>query len=56
MFSLEMDTVGGPMRGLLTRFAMQLAHASAFDLLLPSSLPNPRDGARRRFRAEWMAT
>lgn len=54
MFSLEMNTVGSPMRGLLTRFAMQLAHASAFDLLLPSSLPNPRDGARRRFRAEWI--
>jgi unspecific monooxygenase len=55
MFSLEMDTLGSPMRGLLMRFALTLANASAFDLLLPSSLPNPRDGARRRFRAEWIA-
>ncbi len=55
MFSLEMATLGGPMRALLMRFALQLANASAFDLLLPPSLPNPRDGARRRFRAEWTA-
>ncbi len=55
MFSLEMAQVGGPMRRLLTRFALHLANASAFDLLLPSPMPNPRDGARRRFRAEWTA-
>ena len=42
------------MRSLLMRFALQLANASAFDLLLSPSLPNPRDGARRRFRAEWI--
>jgi len=55
MFSLEMAERGGPMRELLTRFAMTLARPSVFDLLFPPELPTPRDGARRRFRAEWLA-
>jgi cytochrome P450 len=55
MFSLEMAEMGSPMRSLLMRFATQLANASAFDLLLPDGLPNPRDPARRRFRIEWIA-
>ncbi len=55
MFSLEMAELGGPMRDLLMRFAMELARPSAIDLLLPPTLPSPKDGARRRFRTDWMA-
>ena len=55
MFSLEMADRGNAMRPLLTHFALTLARPSALDLLLPKGSPTPRDGARRRFRAEWMA-
>jgi cytochrome P450 len=55
MFSLEMAELGGPMRALLTRFALQLARPSILDLVLPPAVPSLREGARRRFRAEWMA-
>ena len=54
MFSLEMAALGGPMRGLLMRFAMQLSRPSTLELLLPF-LPSPQEGARRRFRGEWMS-
>ena len=54
MFSLEMDEHGGPIRELLTRFALQLARPSLLDLMLPTAIPSLQDGARRRFRAEWM--
>ena len=49
MFSLEMAGHGGPMRTLLMRFALQLSRPSAFELLLPASIPSPQDLARRRF-------
>ena len=55
MFSLEMAELGGPMRDLLIRFAMQLSRPSAIEMLLPASMPSPQDRARRRFRREWMA-
>lgn len=55
MFSLEMAGHGGPIRALLTRFALQLARPSILDLVLPASVPSLLDGSRRRFRAEWMA-
>ncbi len=55
MFSLEMESLGGPMRALLMRFAVQLARPSAFELLLPPAIPSPQDRARRRFRTEWTA-
>ena len=54
MFSLEMAELRGPMRALLMRFAEQLSQPSLVELLLPF-MPNPKDGARRRFRKEWMA-
>ena len=55
MFSLEMAERGDPMRALLMRFAMELARPSALDLLLPPEAPSLKDGARRRFRADWLA-
>ena len=55
MFSLEMASRGGPMRALLMRFAMELAQPSALDLMLPAQFPSLKDGARRRFRADWLA-
>ncbi len=55
MFSLEMADHGGPMRALLMRFASKLARPSAFELLLPPTVPSPQDRARRRFRVEWTA-
>jgi cytochrome P450 len=54
MFSLEMTARGGPMRVLLMRFATELSRPSAFDMLLPPTIPTPSDRARRRFRIEWM--
>lgn len=55
MFSLEMAGRGGPMRALLMRFAVELSQPTALDMILPQSMASPRDGARRRFRAEWLA-
>ncbi len=55
MFSLEMAAHGKALRTDLTRFAMELSSPSALDMLLPQA-PNPRDGARRRFRAGWIRT
>ncbi len=54
MFSLEMAELGGPMRTLLMRFAVELSRPSALELLAPL-LPSPKDRARLRFRREWMA-
>jgi cytochrome P450 len=55
MFSLEVAEYGPALRTLLTRFAVDLARPSPLDLLLPLQFPTPSDGARRRFRAEWLA-
>ena len=55
MFSLEVAEHGAAIRELLTRYAINFARPSALDLLLPPTMPSPRDPARRRFRAEWMA-
>ena len=55
MFSMEMREHGPEMRALLTRFGLNLARPRFLDLLLPASIPSPRDLARRRFRAIWMA-
>ena len=54
MFSMEMREYGPEMRALLMRFAERHAHPYLLDLLLPSSIPAPRDFARRRFQAQWM--
>jgi len=55
MFSQEMGAFGAEMRALITEFGMRHAGARLLDMVLPLSLPSPRDFARRRFRARWMA-
>jgi unspecific monooxygenase len=54
MFSLEMQQHGPAMRGLIRRFGDKLGRPHLFDILLPVSVPNLRDLARRRFRVEWL--
>ncbi len=55
MFSLEMRQFGAEMRDLLGWFGMNLAGARLLDMVLPIWLASPRDFARRRFQARWMA-
>ena len=55
MFSLEMHEYGGEMRDLLNEFGMTLAGPRLLDMVLPVWMPSPRDFARRRFQARWMA-
>lgn len=55
MFSLEMGAYGQEMRESLTWFGMHLAGPRLLDMLLPIWMPSPRDLARRRFYARWMA-
>lgn len=54
MFSMEMREYGPEMRAQLMRFFERHAHPYLLDLLLPSSIPAPRDFARWRFQARWM--
>jgi cytochrome P450 len=54
MFSLEMDQYGAAMRGLLTEFAERYAQPHLLDIVLPASIPTPRDLARARFKRRWM--
>jgi len=54
MFSLEMQQHGPAMRGLIRRFGERLGRPHLFDIVLPVAIPNLRDLARRRFRAEWL--
>jgi cytochrome P450 len=42
------------MRDLIVRYAEHLARPTLLDLLLPLSIPSPRDIARRRVRRRWM--
>ncbi len=55
MFSLEMAEHGAALRRMVLYFSNNLARPSPLDMLLPLRIPTPGDGARRRFRAEWMA-
>ena len=55
MFSLEMKTFGPEMRRMLTDYGVRLAQPHLLDMLLPPSIPAPRDFARRRFQRRWMA-
>ncbi|MDR3534815.1 MAG: cytochrome P450, partial [Rhodopila sp.] len=54
MFSLEMDQYGGAMRRLLTEFAEKYAQPRLLDMLLPPSIPTPKDLGRARFKRRWM--
>ncbi len=54
MFSLEMDVFGPEMREMLTGY-VRLSQPRLLDMLLPASIPAPRDFARWRFQRRWMA-
>ncbi len=43
------------MRAMLTDYSMRLSHLHMLDMLLPASIPAPRDFARWRFQRRWMA-
>ena len=45
MFSLEMGAFGPEMRDMLTDYAMRLSQPHLLDMLLPASIPAPRDFA-----------
>jgi cytochrome P450 len=55
MFSLEMRQYGAALRRLITQFSGSLGRPYFLDLVLPVSIPAPRDFARRRFRSRWIA-
>jgi unspecific monooxygenase len=55
MFSLEMGAFGPEMRDMLTDYATRLSQPHLLDMLLPASMPAPRDFARRRFQRRWKA-
>jgi cytochrome P450 len=55
MFSLEMVRYGADMRRMLTEYGENHARPGMLDLLLPPSIPTPRDFGRRRFQKRWMA-
>jgi unspecific monooxygenase len=55
MFSLEMAAFGPEMRALLTGYGLRLSQPHLLDMLLPPSIPTPRDFARWRFQRRWMA-
>jgi cytochrome P450 len=55
MFSLEMDQYGAAMRRLLMEFGEKYAQPRLFDMLLPPSIPSPRDIGRAWFKRRWMA-
>jgi cytochrome P450 len=54
MFSLEMIRYGEEMRELIKRYAVRLGRPTLLDMLLPPSIPSPRDVARWRFRRRWL--
>ncbi|HTO85807.1 MAG TPA: cytochrome P450 [Methylomirabilota bacterium] len=55
MFSLEMQQHGAALRRFIVGFGSRLGRPYLLDMILPASVPNLRDLARRRFRAHWLA-
>jgi len=55
MFSLEMGAFGPAIRHMLTGYGVRLSQPRLLDMLLPASIPAPRDLARWRFQRRWMA-
>ncbi len=55
MFSLEMRRFSPDMRRMLAEYAQHYARPHMLDLMLPPSIPAPRDFGRRRFQKRWMA-
>ena len=54
MFSLEMREFGPALRAMIQEFGRRHSHPSLLDLLLPPSVPTPRDLLRYRFKVRWM--
>ncbi len=54
MFSVEMDAHGATLRRMLTTFGKGLGRPGLLDVLVPPSIPNPRDLLRMAFRARWL--
>jgi cytochrome P450 len=54
MFSLEMDQYGPPMRRMLAEYAQNYSKPRLLDMLLPASIPSPRDIGRMFFKRRWM--
>jgi unspecific monooxygenase len=54
MFSLEMRQYGAALRNFIADFGARLGRPYLLDMLLPPTIPNLRDIARRRFRARWL--
>jgi unspecific monooxygenase len=54
MFSLEVDEHGPAMRRMLAEFAEKYAQPRMLDMLLPPSIPTPKDIGRARFKRRWM--
>jgi cytochrome P450 len=55
MFSLEMGQYGAALRRMIMQFFASHGRPYFLDLVLPVSLPAPRDFARMRFRSRWIA-
>jgi unspecific monooxygenase len=54
MFSLEMLQYGAGLRRQIASYAQTLARPYLLDLMLPVTIPTPRDLARARFRTGWL--
>ncbi len=54
MFSLEMREFGTELRGMIQEYGLRWSRPRLLDLVLPPSIPTPRDLFRRRFQARWM--
>ena len=54
MFSLSMDRFGAPMRSMLYEYGDKYSKPYLLDVLLPPSIPAPRDIGRAWFKRRWM--
>ncbi len=54
MFSLEMGEFGAGLRAMIAEFGMRHARPYLLDLIVPASIPTPRDVGRWLFHRRWM--
>jgi cytochrome P450 len=54
MFSLEMGEFGPRMREMLHGYGKRLGRPTMLDIILPTTIPTPRDFGRWRFRRRWL--
>lgn len=54
MFSVDLAPFAGDMRRLLGEEGPRVSRAGLFDVILPTSMPSPRDFRRMVFRRRWM--